>query len=115
MYSGDAAMTVSLNQFLMLYSWFLAAGLLLFVLLIGRFFRRFSGVRVWHRLYLLPLVLMGMATVRYTSVGMMAGDIWGDLFSALGGSMLIALSALLWRRMLSRRAHLDSADSPASK
>jgi hypothetical protein len=96
-------MTISANQFLMLYTWFLLVALLIFTLLIARFYQKFSGARVFYRWYIVPLLLLGIAVVRYTSAGSMSGDLIGDLASAVGGAVLIALCLVLYRFMLYRR------------
>jgi tellurite resistance protein TehA-like permease len=100
-------MTISANQFLMLYTWFLLVALLIFTLLIARFYQKFSGARVFYRWYIIPLVLLGVAVVRYTSAGSISGDIIGDLFSAAGGAILILLCLVLYRFMLYGRGKTD--------
>jgi hypothetical protein len=91
--------TLTLNQFLVLYTWFPLAALLLFMLLIARFFGKFSGERTLFRWFLVPLTLFGTAAVRYAGVNQMAGDGWGDLLAGVGGLVLIVLSVNLVRRM----------------
>jgi hypothetical protein len=59
--------SVSLHQFLTLYSWFPLAALLLFLLLIARFYARFSGQRTYHWLYLVPMIGAGIVIVRLAS------------------------------------------------
>ena len=60
-------MSSSLHQFLTLYSWFPLAALLLFLLLIARFYARFSGQRMYHWLYLVPMIGAGIVVVRSAS------------------------------------------------
>lgn len=103
----------------MLYSWFALATLLFFLLLIGRFYERFSAERTHFRLFAFPAALFGVAVIRYTSLDIIAGDTFGDLLSALGGIILITLCVILYRRMILGRkpniAHYedDHADFPS--
>ncbi|MFN8373145.1 MAG: hypothetical protein U0694_09765 [Anaerolineae bacterium] len=100
-------MPVSANQFFMLYTWFLLAGLLIFALLIARFYQKFSGTHAYYHWFLVPAVLLGVAVIRYTSVGKVGGDAVGDLFSAAGGVVLIGLCGILYKLMLLGRGHPD--------
>jgi len=94
---------VAFNQFLVLYTWFLLAALLLFMLLIARFYQNFSGDRSFPRLYLIPMIAFGAAAVRYTSLSKIARDPVADLLMALGGVVLIALVLRLYWLMIYRR------------
>lgn len=94
---------VSLSQFLTLYAWFPLAILLVFLLLIARFYQRFANEKTFFRLFIAPVVLFGLATVRYSSLDQVAGDSLGDLLLAAGGSVLIVLCLLLYRQMLRNR------------
>lgn len=53
----------SVSQILTLYSWFPFAALLSFLLLIARFYSRFSHKRTWYWLYLVPLVSGGVVII----------------------------------------------------
>lgn len=94
---------VTPNQILTLYTWFPLAALLMFMLLIARFYEKFSGERTYYRLFTLPLVLYGLATVRYASINQVMGDPIADLLLGAGGAALLALSLLLGWAMLGRR------------
>lgn len=94
---------VSVSQFLMLYTWFPLAILLIFLLLIARFYQRFANEQTYFGLFLLPIVLFGMATVRYSSIDQIGGDTLADLLSAAGGIVLIGLCLLLYRLMTRNR------------
>jgi hypothetical protein len=96
---------LSLNQLLMLYTWFPLAALLFFMLLIGRFFEKFSGERTFFRLFIVPMFFFGAAAVRYTSINLVSGDLLGAMLLTAGGLMLIWLCAILYRRMLLRELH----------
>lgn len=94
---------VTINQFLLLYSWFAIAALIAFMLLIARFYQSFSGESTYFQLYAIPFVLFGVAAVRYASINQMMGDWLGDLSSGIGGMVLLFLSLRLYRLMTSGR------------
>ena len=87
----------------MLYTWFPLAALLFLLLLIARFYEKFSGEHTYFRLFSLPIVLFGAATVRYASVNRMAGDALADAMMAVGGLVLTLLCLFLFRRMTAGR------------
>jgi hypothetical protein len=95
--------SLSVNQFLFLYSWFPLAALIFIVLLIARFYQNFSGERTYFSFYLLPLVLFGAAAVRYASLDQVAGDMLGDLLSGIAGISLLSLSLFLFKLMMTGR------------
>ncbi len=92
--------TLSLNRFLWLYTWFPLAAVLAVLLLIARFYQRFSGKRTYFRFFLLPIVLFGASSVRYSSLNCLAGDSLGDLLAAAAGIVLVALCINLYNCML---------------
>jgi hypothetical protein len=94
---------VSVSQFLMLYSWFVLAGVLVFLLLIARFYQRFSSEQTYFRLFILPIILFGMSTVRYASINQVAGDGLGDMLSILAGVSLVAQCIFLYHMMTRNR------------
>jgi hypothetical protein len=94
---------VSLSQFLMLYSWFVLAALLVFLLLLARFYQRFSSEPTYFRFFAAPIVLFGMATVRYASINQIAGDGLGDILMVLAGTSLIIQCLFLYHLMTRHR------------
>ncbi|MFW5708932.1 MAG: hypothetical protein ACOCX5_01805 [Chloroflexota bacterium] len=96
-------MSLSLNQFLVLYMWFALAALLLFIVLIARFYEKFSDERTYYRLYGVPLVLFGAGVVRYASVDYILGDAFADLMFGLAGVILFLLSVRLYWLMIIQR------------
>lgn len=90
---------VSLSQFLMLYGWFPLAVVLILLLLIARFYERSSGERTYFQLFIVPIVLFGIGTTRYSSVNRIAGDWLGDLLMGAGGIVLLVLCLLLYHLM----------------
>lgn len=89
----------ALSQVFLLYSWFVLSAVIGFVLLIARFYQRFSGERTLYRWYSLPVVLYGLATVRFASIDQVAGDPAGDVLAGAAGLMLIILFGRLYRQM----------------
>lgn len=99
---------LSLSQALVLYSWFPLAALLFFLLLIARFYNKFCGQTTYHRLYILPIILFGAASVRAAGVGPLTSDPLADLLYAAAGVSLLALCSLLYRRMMLNRSILNN-------
>jgi hypothetical protein len=96
--------TVALHQFLVLYSWFPLAALLLLMLLIGRFYQKFSGEKTYFWLYMVVTGLFGAAAVRYAGAGVVVGDVLSDGLMLVAGSLLLFLSVVLYHRMMNRSA-----------
>jgi hypothetical protein len=95
--------TLALNQLLLLYTWFILAGVLFFLLLIARLYHQFSGERTFFRLFILPIILFGLAVVRYNSIDRVAHDMLGSSLAALAGVILIGLCARLYFQMTAGR------------
>jgi hypothetical protein len=91
---------LSLGQALFLYTWFPLAALLFFLLLIARFYQKFSHKRTLFRLYVVPMFLFGVGAVRYSSINRFGGDLLGDGVVAAGGLLLLFLCAWLYWQML---------------
>lgn len=90
---------LGLSQFLSLFSWFALAALLFFVLLIARFYQKFSGERTYFPLFGVVIILFGISTVRNTSLHQISDDGIADMLSFVGGVLLLALSIQLYRKM----------------
>jgi hypothetical protein len=95
---------LALNQVLLLYTWFALAGVLFFFLLIARLYQQFSGERTFYRLFIAPLILFGLAVVRYNSIDQVTHDVPGSALAALAGLLLIGLCARLYHQMTSGRS-----------
>ena len=95
--------SVSLHQFLTLYSWFPLAALLLFLLLIARFYARFSDQRTYHWLYLVPMIGAGIVIVRSANMREPTQDIFIVVTSLMSGLILIVLVIRLARLMLAHK------------
>lgn len=94
---------ISPNQILLLYTWFPLAAVIAILLLIARFYQKFSGDRTGYMLYLIPLVLFGAGVVRYASIDQIAGDTLGDILMGTAGLVLLLLSLWLYHLMTSGR------------
>jgi hypothetical protein len=88
-----------------LYTWFPLSVLLFFLLLIGRFYQRFSGVKTYYWYYVLVIVLFGAMAVRDAGAGLVVGDLLTDAFSILAGGFLLFLSILLHLHMTRQKNH----------
>ncbi|MEL6150628.1 MAG: hypothetical protein AAGK74_01810 [Chloroflexota bacterium] len=69
-------------------------------LLIARFYQRFSGRQTRYWWFALPILLYGVASVRYASIQVLTGDLVGDVFSAAGGIALAVITTLLYYQMM---------------
>jgi len=96
-------MSLSLNQFLVLYMWFPLAALLMFIFLIARFFEKFSGVQTYFRAFFVPVVLFGIGAVRYAGTEQIGGDPLGDVMMGIAGLTLLFLCTRLYWVMIVQR------------
>lgn len=92
--------SLSIQQFLMLYLWFPLVLLLLFLFLIARFYEKFSGSSTYFRWLLLPIILFGVAVVRYASLDQIAGDLFADLLFGIAGLLVLLFCARLFQLMI---------------
>jgi hypothetical protein len=95
---------LALNQFLTLLNWFVLATLLAILLLIARFYQRFSAQHTYFGGFVVVVVLFGVAAIRAASHNTSDVDVTGAVCSALGGILLSALSLNLGWRMLRNTA-----------
>ena len=77
--------------------------IVLFLLLIARFYQRFSNEPTYFRLFILPIVFFGMSTVRYASINQVAGDGLGDVLTVLAGVSLVVQCIFLYHLMTRNR------------
>jgi len=96
-------MSLSVNQFLLLYSWFPLVAIFTFMLLIARFFEEFSGKRTFFRFFLLPIIFFGIGIVRYASMLQLHGDTFADLILGIAGIVLLLLSGRMYWLMIIKR------------
>jgi hypothetical protein len=101
-----ATSTAAFSQLLLLYTWFVLAAVLFFLLLIARFYQKFSGENTHFRWFILPIVLYGGAAMRYASIDHIGGDIPGDALLGSAGLVLAFLCIHLYRQMTAGRKPL---------
>lgn len=101
-----------LSSILILYSWAVAAILVLFLFLIARFYEFRFGQRSYYELFLLPLVLFVVAAILdaflangYTGNPLLdfVGGFWPDLLFLVGGLVLTVLCYNLYKTMIGGR------------
>ena len=97
---------ISINLVLMTYSWVIIAILLLFLFLIARFYERKAHQKSHYQLFLLPLLLFLLGTLRYDFLftGNFVGDLLGDIFFFAGGVATAILGYHLLNLMTGGRA-----------
>jgi hypothetical protein len=97
----------TINSILLLYSWIVAAILISFLLLIGRFYEIKFGQKSYYLLLLLPFGAVLGAAVWYLVAGRRTHDFLGllgpDLLLLVGGAVLIAVCYILYRTMMGGR------------
>lgn len=91
--------TISLSQSLHLIAWFCIAFLVFILALIARFYESSSGETTYYRLYVIPVLALGIAAARYASLNRWGGDWLGDSLSFIGGTTLLGLCLFLYRQM----------------
>jgi hypothetical protein len=100
---GRADLVYAINSMLLLYSWIIAAILISFLFLIGRFYEIKFGQKSYYPLLLIPLVSFLAAAVWYaffTQDRDFVGALGPDLLLLVGGSFLIGLCYTLFRTMM---------------
>ncbi|MEM9955056.1 MAG: hypothetical protein AAF846_25835 [Chloroflexota bacterium] len=90
----------SLHQFLLLFTWFPLALILALMLLIGRFYQKFSGESTFYWFYVPIIVLFGAFFVRLASLDFGTTDLLANALSIVAGSCLLFSSLLLYLRMM---------------
>ena len=73
------------------------------MLLIARFYQKFSGQRTYFWYYGVVVVLFGVVAVRYASVGIVIGDKFTDIVSMIAGGILLLLCVILYWHMLRKK------------
>lgn len=82
------------------------------MLLIARFYQKFSDAPMFFWFYSVPIVAFGFSAVRYASVRQLMRDPLADVLLGIGGISLIVLSARLYHHMGRTRlatSHQDEA------
>ncbi len=92
-------MSITLNQVLTIYIWFVLAVVLAILLLIARFYEQMSHEPTYYRAFMAPLLFFGLASARDASINQIGGDPLADGLWLIGGVMLISLCLYLFRLM----------------
>ena len=92
-----------INSILLVYNWIVAAILIVFLLLIGRFCELKFGQRSYYQFLLVPLAVFVIAAIWYAALNDFVGKLLPDLLFALGGLALLVLSYVLYRAMMGGR------------
>jgi hypothetical protein len=75
-----------------LYAWILVAVVIGFLFFIARFFEEKAGQRTYYLVFVAPVCLFLLASVRYAFGNQdLVGDFWGDALAFGGGVSLIML------------------------
>jgi hypothetical protein len=102
---------LSLYQALTIYAWFPLAFTLGTLLLIARFYERFSAAHTHWRLYTLPILGYAAAYVREAALAY-HHDPFADLMQTVSGLLVLVLVARLSSLMLRQRAAVASFSPP---
>jgi uncharacterized membrane protein len=103
---GRAELVYAINTILLLYSWIVAAILISFLLLIGRFYEIKFGQKSYYPLLSIPLACFLIAAVWYAFFAPgndFVGVLGPDLLLVGGGLLLIGLCYVLFRMMMGGR------------
>ncbi|MHB8624917.1 MAG: hypothetical protein ACYDBJ_03630 [Aggregatilineales bacterium] len=92
-------MTITLDQALTIYIWFLLAIVLGILLLIARFYQRIAHEQTYYPAFVVPIVLFGLASARDASINQIGGDPLADGLWFVGGVALIGLCMYLYHLM----------------
>lgn len=95
--------SVTLTQALTVYAWFPLAAYVSIILLIARFYHKQTGERTYFVLYLVPIILFGIAAAHYASINRVMGAILGDILLFVAGAIFSVLCLVLFRRMTTGR------------
>ncbi len=102
---------LSLYQALTIYAWFPLTFTLTTLLLIARFYERFSADRTYWRLYTLPILGYAAAYVREAALAY-HHDPFADLMQAVSGLLVLVLVTRLSTLMLRQREVVASVSPP---
>jgi hypothetical protein len=93
------------NNILTIYTWGIVCILLFFLFSIARFYEKKSGRRSFYLSFLGPILLFGLAAIRYVFLmPAVVGDVWGDVMRFVGGLMLGGFGYFLLRLMTGGRS-----------
>lgn len=91
------------HQLLTVLNWFLMSILIGFLILIARAYEQITAEKTHYWRFLIPLLLLGGASVRTAFVNDLGSDAFADVLWAIGGFSLALLSLSLYNSMMSQR------------
>lgn len=91
-----------LNQVLTIFAWFPLVVLLAILLFIARFYQQLTGEKTRYPLYVVPMVLFGLAAADYAIAAGREALVRDGLMFA-GGAILLGLCLSLYRQMTAGR------------
>lgn len=94
----------TLFALLTLYVWLAVCALIFILNRIARFYQITSGRRSYYELFNLPLLLLIGGAIRYATIGVLAGDVLGDVLMVLGAVSLTLLGGHLLQLMTGSRS-----------
>lgn len=94
---------VNVSQVALLIFWFALAMLIFVLALIARFYESNAGTQTYFRWYAIPVLTIGLATVRYVSLNQWGNDVIADSGFFFGGALLLTLCLRLYYVMTKRR------------
>ncbi len=95
--------SITITQALTIYIWFMLAIVLLFLVLIARFYHNVSKERTYYPIFVAPIILFGMASARDAFIDRIGGDPLGDSLWFTGAVVLVGLCIYLYNLMTSGR------------
>jgi hypothetical protein len=94
-----------LTKLLTLFIWIGIGVLLLLINRIARFYELTTGVRSYHRLFFVPILLLIAGAARYLMIDTgFAGDVVGDILFFTGGACLAFIGYFLLKLMTGGRS-----------
>jgi hypothetical protein len=87
------------HQIMLILAWFGLALIILLLMLIARLYGRLAGKNTHYLLFLIPLAVIGVASLRYAAGDLLWGEPFGAALWAIGGFILARLSWRLHRTL----------------
>ncbi len=94
---------ITFHQALSILTWFLITVLLVFLLLIARFYQKMTGERTYFWSFGAPIVLFGVAAARDAFNDRVGGDGVSNVMWFAGGVMLAGMCIYLYNLMTANR------------
>ncbi|MDM8531933.1 hypothetical protein QUF63_12235 [Anaerolineales bacterium HSG25] len=93
-----------INIILTIYIWALSMMIIYFLMAIARFYEKKSKQRSYHQLFIPPMFLFSLATLRYLLIApTITGDFLGDGLRFIGGVILLGVGLYVLKLMIGER------------